>query len=185
MGAFISNSQQEEDIANDEALLHACEYGDEDALAVLLRDTIANVNHVDREQEGTTPLIAAAMEGHAGCLRRMIATGNARVDFPDWNGQTPLHAAAHWDRAEVVDVLCAAGADTTARDRSGATLAHLAATKDNVAALRALLVAHKARVDAPNGEGQTVYDVAAAHNAHDCVALLDTLDDMTTVGHQI
>ena len=52
MGNFRSNAQQEEDIANDEALFNACEYGDEDALAALLRDTIANVNHVDREQDG-------------------------------------------------------------------------------------------------------------------------------------
>ena len=47
----------------------------------------------------------------------MIATGNARLDFPDKFGMTPLHTAAHWDRAEVVEVLCAAGADTSLRDR--------------------------------------------------------------------
>ena len=102
MGNFLSNAQQEEDIANDEALFNACEYGDEDALAALLRDTIANVNHVDREQDCATPLIVAAAEGHAGCIRQMIATGNARLDFPDKFGMTPLHTAAHWDRAEVV-----------------------------------------------------------------------------------
>ena len=79
MGNFLSNAQQEEDIANDEALFNACEYGDEDALAALLRDTIANVNHVDREQDGATPLIVAAAEGHAGCLRQLAAAAQRPV----------------------------------------------------------------------------------------------------------
>ena len=177
MGNSLSNAQQEEDIANDEALFNACEYGDEDALAALLRDTIANVNHVDREQDGATPLIVAAAEGHAGCIRQMIATGNARLDFPDKFGMTPLHTAAHWDRAEVVEVLCAAGADTSLRDQPGRTPAHIAAERDNEASLRVLVVAHGARVDATNKAGQTVYDVAAANGADGCVALLETLDD--------
>ena len=67
---------------------------------------------------GRTSLHYAALEGDAGRVRQLLATGLA-ADAPDDNGWTPLHFAAQSTAADVTALLLNAGASVAARDAHG------------------------------------------------------------------
>ena len=80
-------------------------------------------------------------------------------DVRDWQGWTPLHAAAlRGDLAEI-DQLIAAGADPSTADNKGFTPLHLAAQEGRAGAARALLDSG-AEVDRRNRFGNTPLFVA-------------------------
>ena len=71
------------------------------------------------ERYGKT-LRDAVSQGDVKALRRLLKRG-ADVHAKDRWGQTALHRAADWGRADVVKVLLEHGADVNARDADGAT----------------------------------------------------------------
>jgi uncharacterized protein len=70
-----------------------------------------------------TPLMMAALRGHADWVRKLLARG-AAVNRPGW---TPLHYAATGPDTEIVRLLLARGADIEAGSPNGTTPLMMAA----------------------------------------------------------
>jgi uncharacterized protein len=77
-----------------------------------------------------------AEEAGAQTVKLLIARG-ARLDFVDDRGRNALMIAAGRGHAAIEQTLLAAGADRSARDKTGKTAADLAATPDIKAMLTA------------------------------------------------
>ncbi len=74
---------------------------------------------------GQVPLTAAAFKGYGAAIAAMLDAG-APVDGHGPDGRTALMMAAMFDRAEMLDLLLARGADAEARDAGGLTARDLA-----------------------------------------------------------
>ncbi len=158
--------------AADEALYHAAAYGDEQALAELIDEKQANVNHIMLDENKATPTIAAAQEGQVRCLARLLETPHCEFERADKWGLAPVHYAARAGHADCLTALLAAGADAAAAARDGATPAHLAAERDEVGCL-ALLLQHGWRnVSMRTRAGKTPLETAIENGSDRCVRLL-------------
>jgi ankyrin repeat protein len=58
-------------------------------------------------------------------VKKLLSLG-AKVDLPNYEGQTPLQAAAEKGHFDVVELLCERGAETEWKDRSGKSVLHYA-----------------------------------------------------------
>ena len=121
----------------DEKLLYAC-WRWRLELARLLLTAGADVNA--KNKWGSTPLHAAAREGHTEAVRLLLEAG-ADVNAENEDGETPLHWAAWEGHTDVVRLLLAAGADVNAKDKDVRTPLHLAAKKERPDVVRLLLEA--------------------------------------------
>jgi ankyrin repeat protein len=72
------------------------------------------------DRMGRMPLHYAALDGDAGRVRQLLASGLV-ADAPDDNGWTPLHFAAQSNAADATAQLLKAGASVDARDAHGNT----------------------------------------------------------------
>jgi ankyrin repeat protein len=132
--------------------------------------------------DGSTPLHAAAENGHAGVVSALIATAgvdlNAALTGDDSAGVTPLYLAARGNRLDVVKLLIAAGADVnmTCVD-DGCTPLHKAAAIGHAGVVSALIetagvVMNAALTDHGESVGATPLFIAAEDNQLDVVTLL-------------
>ena len=96
----------------------------------------AVVNTLDNE--GYTPLIRAAENGHHSCLNELIKEG-ADVNAKGSYGYTPLLLAAVKDETECVAALIDAGADVNTRNDSGRTALYGAVVHRNIENIKLLL----------------------------------------------
>lgn len=97
-----------------------------------------------RDEQGRTPLTAAAESGSIEELERLLASG-ARVDERDARGHTPLTSAALRGRDAHVQALMRAGADARARalwDAEGGSMSALDAALSQGALGTARLIEH-------------------------------------------
>lgn len=99
----------------------ACLQGHASTLALLV-DAGAPLNL--RTHVGSTPLMIAASDGDAACVKVLLDRGGARLETNAQThvmGATALHCAVAFDRPEVVQLLLAAGADPAIQDHGGFT----------------------------------------------------------------
>jgi ankyrin repeat protein len=101
----------------------------------------ADVN--GKNDEGRTPLVLAAMEGHADLVRTLIAFG-ANVNIQDKYGMTALMWAAHGCHLATVQLLVDHGADVAVMADKGITALKVAEGFKCQEQLKALLVKHGA-----------------------------------------
>lgn len=93
---------------------------DLDALSALLEDT----QHINiQDVAGQTPLVFAALGGHAGAVKILLEAG-ADAAIGESGGYTAIHAAAFQGRADVVRVLLGAGLDGTELHSDGLAAFH-------------------------------------------------------------
>ena len=97
---------------------------------------------------GHRPIHCAAAYGHVRCLQRLLELGVDR-NPRNVSGRTPLYFAAR--SLDAVKVLVAAGADLSAKDRSGMTAARMAKAFGHTEAARYLVEqsVQRARASAP------------------------------------
>ena len=98
----------------DDALLEAVADGDAEATAALIAEG-ANVNHLSAEHDWATPTIVAAQEGALECLKLLLEVPHVEFNRADKFGFTASHMAAHWDRADCLQLLLEAGANASLR----------------------------------------------------------------------
>jgi hypothetical protein len=90
------------------------------------------------DEQGWTPLMHAAVNGHTEMVTLLLAKG-ARVDARDAAGRTALLLTASFgDYPATLGVLLAGGAASDARDRQGQTAAALASARGYTASVQAL-----------------------------------------------
>ena len=104
------------------------------------------------DNDGRSPLLLAAQEGHLGAVERLIAAG-ANVNHRSLDGKTPLRVAALEGHADVLAVLLDAGADFSYKDADGRSTLYLLAINNQLAEARLILeaaaAAHPTASDAP------------------------------------
>lgn len=125
-------------------------------------------------RDGTTPLFAAANQGHVEIVKVLVEAG-ANVNARSLNNATPICFAAAKGFTEIVQILAKAGAivDTTV---SGWTPLHFAVSKGHIETVEALLKA-SASVSLPASNGHTPVAIAIqARNPK-------MLDCLLAVGH--
>mmetsp|Transcript_59664 Transcript_59664/g.69726 ORF Transcript_59664/g.69726 Transcript_59664/m.69726 type:complete len:917 (-) Transcript_59664:132-2882(-) len=105
-------------------LLQAAHRGMGDIVKLVLQSHLTQngmENFIDLpSEEGITPLIGAASEGHVEALKLLIAA-NANVNASDKDGTTPLMAASARGHQEAVKALIEAKADINVQNEDGHT----------------------------------------------------------------
>ena len=124
-----------------------------------------------KNNDGNTPLHAAAWKGNAEVIPVLIKAG-ADVHAKNNDGNTPLHSAAFWGKAEVIPVLIKAGADVNAKNNHGDTPLHAMARTGRAEVISILLQA-RADVNAKNVLGDTPLDCAKTANHWNAAKLLE------------
>ena len=135
--AYLESKGAHEDVA---PLLVAARRGDLAAVdAALARRDDLEVTDI----AGRTPLIRAALYGHAPALARLAKAGaNLEATMPENYFWTAMHVAANEDHAAVVQALAAAKANVNARKDSGyQTPLMVAVGNGAINAVKALLAA--------------------------------------------
>lgn len=107
-------------------LMMAAYYGRELVVAQFLN--LLDPNARDKKQ--FTPLHGACYQGHAACIRLLLADARIDVNAQGYDGRTPLHDAVDGNRPEAVRILLADGrVNTSTRDAHGLTALDLAHTR--------------------------------------------------------
>ncbi|RYG65333.1 ankyrin repeat domain-containing protein, partial [archaeon] len=121
-------------------------------LATLLVQRGANLSVTD--EEGVTPLIQAAYQGHNSLVMEMLSKG-ADITAANAEGINALIAAASEGHADVVRTLLAhPQSDVNSKDNDGTNALMAAAVRGHKAVLL-LLLEHKVDINAQNTDGHT------------------------------
>ncbi|KAL6408839.1 ankyrin repeat-containing protein [Ilyonectria robusta] len=136
------------------------------------------------DNDGCTPLLWAAVEGHKAIVKLLLATGKVDIDAGDKYGRTPLsHAAEHGHKALVKLLLDTGEADVNAVCCFLQTPLFYAVKFGHEAVIKLLLATGSVSVDAGDGYGRTPLLYAAKHGHAVIVKLLlDTGDVDVNVG---
>jgi cytohesin len=90
------------------------------------------------DQNGATPVYAAALNGHVDAIRALVELG-ADVSTPMVDGATPVYAAASNGHVDAIRALVELGADVSTPMVDGATPVYAAAENGHVDAIRVLV----------------------------------------------
>jgi ankyrin repeat protein len=108
-----------------------------------------------------TPLSSATVDGH---VAKELITAGPYIDWPDYDGWTPLNSAANKGHVEVVRALIKAGAKLDEPNNFGWTPLHSAADEGRLEVVKALIKAG-AKIDQKNNDGWAPLNTAAS-NGH-------------------
>eukprot|EP00040_Diaphanoeca_grandis_P013536 m.68456 g.68456 ORF g.68456 m.68456 type:complete len:855 (+) comp23955_c0_seq1:215-2779(+) len=148
--------------------------GDVDKVADLIDVTKGSALVDPLKGDGTTPLITAAMMGHARVVKLLLDEG-ADVEKTGINGATPLQIAASMGHVEVMQVLLEGGANADSPHKfAKSTALHFAAEMGQAEAVR-VLCEHGANPEAKKIQGSTPLHAAADSNQSDVTEVLVTV----------
>lgn len=128
-----------------------------------------------RGPDGFTPLMLASFlggglepesqedeeEGEASAISDLICQGASLGAQTDRTGETALHLAARYARADAAKRLLDAGADPNAQDNTGRTPLHAAVAADAQGVFQILIRNRSTDLDARMGDGSTALILAA------------------------
>ncbi|WP_396634744.1 ankyrin repeat domain-containing protein [Maribacter sp. R86514] len=148
--------------------LHRLAFGTKDAAIIeLFLNAGADVSQAD--EKGNTPFLNAAARNQLSIVQ-LLAKNVKDINAANKSGETALMLAAHSNKADVVEFLISKGADINAQDTAGNTAAYFLAdsyNKRNAKAFDAKLALLKSKglkFNSVQGEGNTLYHVAAKKN---------------------
>lgn len=121
----------------DTSLIRAIKTKDTDRIKLLI---YANIDANEKNDEGFTPLYAAAETNLSIEYITMMLQRNAKVNLPSKGNVTPLMKAVELGRANIVKLFLEYGADPSLKDDTGAT-ALIYAAKNKQSAMVPLLAA--------------------------------------------
>jgi ankyrin repeat protein len=122
---------------------------------VRLLDADPHLMEAREDEEGNTPLVMAAIHGHAGVVRLLLERG-ADVNASDNSEHTALQYAAREGHEEVACILLSRGADSRRRSSSGFTALMSASFRGYLGIVRQLLQHMAGRgLDERDGFGYT------------------------------
>jgi hypothetical protein len=119
---------------------------------------------------GTTALMFAAKDGHAGIVNDLLNAG-AKLEARDNDGDTALMYAAIDNRVDVASVLLNAGADVNAKNNKGDTPLLAASLRGRTETVK-LLLAAGADASVKNQKGQSAAALAQEEGHAEIVQLL-------------
>ena len=122
-----------------------------------------------RNAADESPLMMAALKGHAELARRLIAR-DADVNKPGW---TPLHYAATGGHLEIMRLLLEEHAFIDAQSPNGTTPLMMAASYGTPEAVK-LLIEAGADIHMRNQKGMSALDFARRAERRDAVELIET-----------
>ena len=138
-----------------------------------------------RTNNGVTPLMIAAEEGHINAVTSLVKCG-ANVHLQDKDGQTALHHAMQSPQASICEVLSClikAGADVNAHTFHNETPLMLA-SRDGHVNVVTFLIKHGADVDLQDKDGDTALHYAASSSLPEIVEMLLNLGASHMCNHQ-
>ena len=103
-------------------------YGNLDVVKFLT--SLPETNVSSRDNDGRTPLGAAAANGHLEIVKYLTSLPETNIDSQDDNGATPLILAASNNHPKVVEFLLQKGADASIKDNAGKNALDWATSKD-------------------------------------------------------
>ncbi|MGA7615214.1 MAG: ankyrin repeat domain-containing protein [Thermoanaerobaculia bacterium] len=158
-------------------MVSVADSGDAKAVELFLK---AGMDPDSRDSSGRTPLLEAADDDNAK-LVAMLLKAKASVNLADQDGKTPLFADIHSGQigANATPLLVAAGASLETVYEDGNTIVHEAVIADQPARLKVLLDAG-ARVDAPNGKGETPLFLSASYGRSTTPVLIAAKANLNT-----
>jgi ankyrin repeat protein len=126
------------------------------------------------QRDGETPLYQACRWGHYTTALTLLIKGDDvnQADCSDDHGATPLHAALIHERANIVNLLLAHGADVNRSANNGWTPLHIAASTNGNTDIVQLLLDHDAQLNATDARGWTALFVASFRGHIEVVRLL-------------
>lgn len=144
--------------AASKALYATASSGDLRAVEKLLRRR-ADPNAY-RNDNGSTPLMAACADGHVDVVRLLISKG-ANVNAKNCFGSTPLHSGAYASNLPIILLLVERGADPNAKEKFGDTPLMTAVERMSSITVLDALLTHGAQINERNSKGETAFDLAA------------------------
>ena len=131
-------------------------------------------------------IFEACAAGEVERVERLLESGDAfdTINSSSRDGMTPLHLAAFFGHAKIVELLLAHDADVTARSRNANGHTPLqAALAGNFKLVAGLLIGAGADVNAPDAAGWRPLHLAAAHNNVEAIKALIAQGADVTMGN--
>ncbi|KAK8943138.1 Ankyrin repeat-containing protein [Platanthera zijinensis] len=126
-----------------------------------------------------TPVISAAIRGHAEVVNYLLAHDLSCVELSKSNGKNALHFSARQGHVEVVKALLEKDQQLPRRtDKKGQTALHMAVKGTNTEVVKALVDADPATVMLPDRSGNTALHVATRKKRSEVVSVLLSLPDI-------
>ena len=137
-------------------------------------DSSADVNI--QNENGYTPLMAAAHDGRLECIELLIESG-ADVNMQDESGFTALTNAVQHSNEHTVKLLISKGADVNHRTKASFTplmfLPYNNYPPTNISGLASALLSAGADIEAKDESGETVLGHARKKGAQELINLLE------------